>query len=167
MTQRPILSSKARQIGAGGSGKTKEKNKPGNLDLGLAVRTPGASGQPRHVGRRKQRNRNDPQGACQFHRGTDSERLVAVPGSSANHGAGVVDGKCGPKPKLILAQLQSMANRGEGKQGDGVEHEDRSHGNTNLFLIRTGDGGDGGDRASTADGGARGDQKGRLSGNLK
>ncbi len=78
-----------------------------------------------------------------------------------------MDGESGPKAELILAQVQGMANRGEDKQGDGVEQEDCSHGDTDLFLVRAGDRGDGGDGTSTTDGGARRDQEGRLSGNLK
>ncbi len=78
-----------------------------------------------------------------------------------------MDGERGPKAELILAQVQSVANRGEDKQGDGIEQEDRSHGDADLFLIRTGDRGDGGDRTSATDGGAGCDQERRLSGNFK
>ena len=60
-----------------------------------------------------------------------------------------------------------MADRGEDEQRYGVEQEDRSHGNTNFFLVRAGDRGDGGDRTSPADGGARGNQERCLSCDLE
>ena len=166
MIQHAVLDGKSWQVCAGGGRETEEENEPGNFDLSLAAGT-SESGQPRHVGGGKKRDRNDPKRARQFHGGADSERLRSVFRGRSDHRTGVVNREGGPETELILAQMQGMANRGKEKQGDRVEQKDCPHGDTDLFLIRAGNRGNGGDRASATDGSARGDQEGSLSGDLK
>ena len=69
-------------------------------------------------------------------------------------------GNGSPRSELLLRESREVAYRGENQQGYGIEYEDRHHREGGLVVIGVYDGGHGGYRAASADGGTGGDQVG-------
>lgn len=140
------------QQGIQKGGDAKQANEPGPLNLGFALESHGGD----------ERERNDPEGASEFHRGADGEGGGAVTRGSSDDGTGVVDGKGGPESELRLAEVEGESDGGEQEEGDGVQDKDCAERDSHFFLVGVGDRSNGGDGAASADGCSGGDEKRRL-----
>jgi hypothetical protein len=73
-----------------------------------------------------------------------------------------VDGEGRPQSELRLCEVKSVPDEWEEKQGNRIQHEHSSERDGHLLFSCVQNGPNGGDRTSTADGGARTDQERRY-----
>src|SRR5579859_1540676 len=133
-------------------GETEKQDEPRPLDARLALQEDCRRGRERH----------NPQRARQLDCGAHRQGDRAVFRGCAHHGAGVVDRQRRPQAELRLAHVQRQPDHREKEQRHGIQDEHRSERHGHLFFVGLGDGANGGNRAASANGGARADEKRRL-----